>query len=135
MQAPNLYPQRSNYISRSEEDSFFKAIFTVVEASLKDSSGSASTLNVPGTTSEVHEREGLVQILEAARQPDLLGYADIYKMMHDYANVALTGVTLHDRDAAVPLNFTAFEIIYRHSATTKPRVAVIPPVPHPFIVK
>lgn len=135
MQTSNSYMQSSKHTSGLEEQAFIGAISATVEAVLGGTPCSSTGPSASSATLEVHKREELVQILEAIKLPDALSYVDVYKMMQDYANTTATGVTLYDRDVAVPLNFTAFEVVYKHLATVKPRVAVIPPVPHSFAVK
>lgn len=139
MQSVYPYIKHSRYINKAEELAFFRAVSIAIKSVFKDDFNANANANVnpdtPNTISQMLGRDELVHVFEAAQQPDQLSYSDIYKVMHDYANTAVTGMTLHDRDVSVPLNFTAFEIIHRHSAATKPRVASIPPVPHSFVMK
>lgn len=135
MQTSKSYIQSSRHTSDIEEQAFLRVISVAVEAVLKGTPHSSTSPSASNAISEIHKREELVQILEAIQLPDSLSYMDVYKMMQDYANTTATGVTLYDRDVTVPLNFTAFEIIYKHLATVTPRVAVIPPIPHSFVAK
>ncbi|EFO63029.1 Hypothetical protein GLP15_4540 [Giardia lamblia P15] len=135
MQTSKSYIQSSRHTSDIEEQAFLRVISVAVEAVLKGTPHSSASPSASNAISEIHKREELVQILEAIQLPDSLSYMDVYKMMQDYANTTATGVTLYDRDVTVPLNFTAFEIIYKHLATVTPRVAVIPPIPHSFVAK
>lgn len=135
MQSLNPHIKQFRHVNRTEEQAFLKAISVAIESVFKDDSRSDVKSDTLSTVSEMHGRDELIHVFEAAQQPEQLLYSDTYKIMHDYVNTAVAGVTLHDRDVNVPLNFTAFEIIYRHSVTTKPRVATIPPTPYSFTMK